>query len=242
MGLGACGSGSPPSITGGQITAGKVGGQGVWIAAPSRSVRGVVIYVHGYVANQTALTAAHRKDLTEALVGAGYVVASDNAHGDAWGDPASQADYVALGLRLIARYHPSKLFVLSESMGGLAGLMLVGRHELPGITGWAGILPVVNLRDAAHRKEFAASIKRAYGSTSLETGDPSQLPASTFAGIPMRVYWSPGDTLVPPAAQELPFLASVQHSARVTTVQCHGEHGDPSCYEGPNLVAWIDSL
>ena len=69
------------------------------------------------------------------LVDDGYVVAAGDAHFNAYGNEASQEDYVALAAEVARRYRTHRTFLLAESMGGVAGLHLLAGNRIPDLAG-----------------------------------------------------------------------------------------------------------
>lgn len=227
-----------PVVAVGRIEQTKIGGQGAWIAVPPIPAKALVLYVHSFTTDRSAITYHQRKAFTEALLGRGFVVLSSDAHGDAWGDPASQADYVSLAAAGTARFGALPTFIVSESMGGVAGLDLVANHAIPRLRGWVGIVPVVDLLAADRKAGFRASIAKAYKGDPPAAASPANLPAADLASTPLRFYLSQGDAVVPPAQHAEPLIARLPQSV-VTRVTCTGPHADPTCFQGADVAQWM---
>ena len=207
--------------------------------------RGLVIYVHGSTDDEnTFITHETRVPLTEEIVGAGYEMASSRAGGDAWGNPASVAAYQALADALRTETATPATFILAESMGGVAGLLLVANHGIPDLKGFVGISAVTDLRVFLVRPDERDSVRAAFGGGDPPaSSNPIQRPPSEFAGVPLRLYASPGDTDVLIAKNTNPFAARLRSvpGTDVTVVPCQGNHGNGSCSRAVAIRTWFDS-
>jgi len=177
-----------------------------------------VIYCHGTNRN----SASGHDDfqvilLTNGLTKRGYIVVHIDASANGWGNEPSLTDYVNAYEYLRDHYAISGTFLVSQSMGGLAGLTIIGRRLFP-VLGWFGVDPVTNLRDMYDRGQFTNVINLAYGIAAdgsdyeaQTTGyDPNLRPATDFVGVPMRVITSADDSVVPPSTNAEVLLARVQ--------------------------------
>lgn len=169
----------------------------------------VVIYCHG-----SGRDAASGQDdvqvrlLTAGLTNLGYIVVHSDAQGTTnWGNPASVADYVTAYQYVRDHYGISAVYLVGQSMGGLASLTIIGKKLIPGILGWFGVNPVTNLRSIYDKGQFNTYIEAAYGMSSgaptwaaaTAGSDPNLRPASDYSGVAYRVLTSVSDSVVPPA-------------------------------------------
>ncbi|WP_138734700.1 alpha/beta hydrolase [Modestobacter excelsi] len=224
-----------------QVVELEVGGQSaVAVVPPGDSPTGLVLYVHGHGETHDSLTeGSDQKRVTDRLVADGYVVAASDAHFDAWGNQASQDDYVALAAELKSRYDTPQTFLLAESMGGVAALQILAGDLIPDLAGLAGISMLVDPTVAADT-QYGEELRAAYGGQ-LPTGtqNPLEIPAEQFAGDPIRLYIAPEDSTVVYAENAEPFLAKLQGIADISAVSCQGGHIDPSCFQPDDLADWF---
>ena len=221
-----------------------VGGQpAVAIVPATPNPRGLVIYLHGYGGDHLSLQRGDDEGrVAQRLVADGYVVAASDAHGDAWGNAASQQDYVDLAAELTRRYATPRTFLWAESMGTLAALHLLAGDRIPGLAGLAAVCPLTDLGFVVDG-QFQLLVRQAYGGR-LPTGtqDPAQLPAEDFRGDHIRFYVASHDQTVPTELNAGPFTARVGSVADVSTVPCQGGHIDPSCFQPDDLTDWFNRL
>lgn len=219
-----------------------IAGSPALVVLPAGAPKALVVYAHGYQIDESALLVRHHKVVTDALVAAGYAVASTRAGGDAWGDPASVDAYAALADTLRQELGTPATFVMAESMGGVPGLLLMAQHRVPDLRGFVGISPVVDLAVMDRRDEYRPSIRKAFGgSAPPATSNPATLEAGAFTGTAVRIYGSPDDTDVVTKLHAAPFVARVSGAGgRAELVACRGEHLDPSCAPADGIVAWMD--
>jgi len=207
------------------------------IARPKQPTDRVVIYVHGAGEDAAStLTVTARAATITALVDAGYAVAGSDAHGNNWGAPASVKDYLALARRLGAE-GLTRVYVLAQSMGGLAGLKLLAAIRP---VAWAGIFPVCNLR-SLYGGQYVHEIRAAYGPGLIAalTADSPIVPVGV-RGLRMIFWASPADKVVSKVENTDRCAASARAGgARVQVVTTRGDHGDPSNYQPARLVAFF---
>lgn len=179
----------------------------------------LVIYCHG-----SGRDAASGFDdtlirvLTNGLTQRGYIVAHSDAAGlTNWGNPASVADYVSAYRYVRDHYGISAVYLIGQSMGGLASLTILARKLIPNVLGWFGVAPVTNLRGIYDGGLFSAAIEAAYGmtagapdwTTKTAGSDPNLRAAAEYAGTGFRVLTAVSDDTVPPASNAQAFLAKV---------------------------------
>ena len=220
-----------------------VGGQAAVEIAPAGTPRGLVIYLHGFGDDATVITgAAKRTTVVQRLVDAGYVVAASDAHGDAWGNAASQADHVALAGALRARHHTTATFLLAESMGSVAALRIVAGHQIADLAGAAFVSPFIDYR-LPLGPDYEASVRAAFGGAlPADADNPALLPAADFAGTHLRFYVATDDEVTVTSQQAQPLFSRLQGIADESYRTCTGGHVAASCFQADDLVAWYDGL
>jgi len=221
-----------------------VGGQAAVAIVPGTdSPRGLVLYLHGAGETAASLTeGADQQRIAERLVGDGYVMAASDAHFDAFGNAASQQDYVDLAAELSERYGTTRTYLLAESMGTMPGLQILAAQRIPGTVGLAAINPAIDI-SAVVGTQFEAAVRAAYdGQLPTGTQNPAALPADAFAGDPIRFYLAENDQTAVTAVHAAPFLAKVQGVADTSVVACQGMHVDPSCFQPDDLADWFAQI
>lgn len=192
---------------------------------PSRPNGDVVVYFHGAGQDAGALVYDPEvKSVVDALLTAGYVVASSDGGLDSWGDEAGVTEYLDLVADLRGADEASRVFLMAESMGALSAAQVAARTD---VTAWALMYPVCDVSTISE-PTLVASLRAAY-----PDGVPARLSPVAWPGdVPVKVWASPDDTLVEKAANADRCAASV--GARV--VPTTGQHGDPSNFDGQALV------
>lgn len=216
----------------------------------SRLANPLVLYFHGSTDNaQTPFKYASLRPVTQALLDAGYIVASSDGHGNNWGNQDSLDDTYTLYKYVRDHYSIGPVLILSQSMGGLGGLSTILAQDVPGIVGWAGIYPCCNLRALYDGGSLTTPIKQAYGIASNGSDydsktagyDPALYLGNKFRGVGMRFYASPGDTLVPKATNsDLIARKVARYALESEVVVCSGDHGDPSHFQPSDVLAFFD--
>jgi pimeloyl-ACP methyl ester carboxylesterase len=210
------------------------------ISTQNALVRGVVVFFHGMGADEFALTSddAH-KNMTSKLVDAGFAVVSSSAGGDAFGDPASQQNYLYLGAEAAQHYRTDNIFFLAESMGAIAALNLLTSLQTLRFRGLAAINPVLDLAQVA--PEYKSTVAEKYQNQSMASVNPIDLPPDAVRDKKLKFYVSSDDSLVRADSNAFAFQERFG-SADISIVKCSGRHGDPSCFQGDDLVRWFTSL
>lgn len=225
-------------------------GQAAQYLVPETPSGTLVIYHHGSSEDEGAWTDdALKAALRGALLAEGHILAASNAHGNNWGSAAALADYLALYTDAVTRYDVIKVVFLSQSMGGLSGLLCVADGTIP-VAGWYGIYPVCSLADmwADGLGTYADAIKAAYGIApdgsdyvAKTAGHDPLLLAGSLYDIPMRFTASPDDTVVDKTANSDAMSALVaDYTPEETVVACTGNHGNPSHFQPDDVIAFID--
>lgn len=212
-----------------------VNGEQAVLALPYRPVRRIVVFFHG--AGETAEGSFPNMNnrIFTALLNAGYAVVTDDAHGDSWGNPASELDYRVLISVLHHRGFRS-VYVLAHSMGGLNGLEILRWVH---VKAWAGIYPACNLAAIYELGRFAPAIRDAYPGQSPDVFERGRSPVVTRyeSRLPMRFWASPTDTIVPKRSNTDVCAAQARAAgAKVTVTVTRGEHGDLSNFDPVGII------
>lgn len=218
----------------------EVDGVDAVLRIPEQPNGRLVVYLHGAGGSaESILGTDPRARLVEGLVDEGYAVVASDAHGDAWGNAASVAAHAAAAEEAAARTGTTSVFLLAESMGGLPGAQLTTGSGLAGVEALAGIYPVCDLSSVHSR--FTGSVDAAHGAdvdAALERLSPVDLGGS----VPVMVWASPQDTVVPKAANGDACVRQAREAgADALLVESTGEHGDPSHFDLPTVLAFFDS-
>jgi len=230
----------PPAVPG--VNRLTVNGQPSVLLVPQTSNGRLVLFAHAAGATAEAVLGVGdlgRGDLAAGLVAAGYTVAASDAHGDAWGNATSLADYTALAREAAARTGTTSVYLVGESMGGLATAQLSLRGALPGVRAYAGIYPVCDL--SSIRAQFADSIQAANGegTAALFT---ALSPVPLDGSVPVKIWASEGDRTVPKQQNAVVCVQQAQaKGGRAELVDTIGDHGDVSNFDLPALLAFFDS-
>lgn len=208
------------------------------VGRPRGSDQPLVLFLHGAGGDRLSIVTERVLPFTQDLVERGYLVAASDAHGDAWGATASQQDYERLH-GWVAEHHDVGLVVLvSESMGGIAGLHLLAADALPRTAGWIGISPVTDLAWAAADERLSDSVAAALDAAEVRRLDPMAIPPARFAGETLVVHSASDDTVVP-RDTALHLADRLRRRADVTLRRCPGEHADAACYQAEAVDALL---
>lgn len=193
-----------------------------------------VQYYHGAGETETAWTTeAVKFGVRESLLAQGHILSASAAADENWGNTAGINAYVAQYADAITRFTINKTVGFSESMGGLAGQLIIAGNLVP-LHSWYGIYPVCNLANM-YAGTFQTEINTAYnipagGTYAVQTAghDPVLLPGSDFT-IRMRFTSSSGDTTVNKAANAVQMQTLVAPTAAESVLlNTIGNHGDAS--------------
>jgi alpha-beta hydrolase superfamily lysophospholipase len=198
----------------------------VWQVPHSRRA---VIYLHGTGQDEQLLNGPQAPTIVR-LHNEGWIVAADAAHGDAWGNAESVADYKALVHELKTRYGATQVVLLAASMGGLPALHLL-RDRVA--TTLVAVSPVTNLASILAIPAAVASIDAALGSTPPSGSDPETWPRRALRRDDVTVIASPADPTVPFTTNAQLFAA--KFGAHL--LRCTGGHVDPSCFAKVSFAA-----
>lgn len=220
-------------------------------AYDSRRAAPVVLYVHGSGESGAGpFTDTLKRTMMQDIANDGFIVASTATTGtNDWGNQAALDQYLTLYRYVRDHYAIGPVVLLSQSMGGIPGLLTLAERRVPGIVGWAGIYPACNLAQiynvAGDPYTLKVAIDAAYaisGDYAVKTAghDPVLKSAGAFRGVPMRFYASPSDLVVNKATNADAIASLVAPVARESTVvACSGDHGDPSHFQSSDLRAFL---
>ena len=219
----------------GSVIYGRIKAQDVRLSMPpTRHSQGIAIYFHGQNGGVD-----NRMDdpWLQALVRAGWVVASSDFHTDSWGNEASTEDTTNLLTWAEAETHdlPVRLYV-SGSMGGTVSLNAMTHAGLAPPC-WYGVKPAVDLSMMQNVPGAVRIIREAFGGEVPFDRNPvntiDQLPTSTR----YRMVTSPDDTWVRESQNTDELAAGLRaRGADVSVLQVHGTHDDPSHFDVDDLL------
>ena len=179
------------------------------------------------------LSRTEEASVAHAVSEAGFTVLAADAAGKAWGDPTSVADYRRLIERASSRYRLHDVFLMGESMGGLATMQLA--RTLPDVRAVTAWFPVCDVRTMRETR-FQASIRSSWRGRSRAAISPAQV-----GDTPMIVWASPADTTVDAATNAAVCVAQAKAAgAEVTYFHTTGEHGDPSNYSPSGVTSFFE--
>ena len=198
--------------------------------APRRSNGALVVFVHGWGQDRWSLLARRPESgVVHALAGSGFTVLAADGGLKAWGDPASVADYRRLIESTQQRYGLRDVFLMGESMGGLATMQLA--RALPQVRAVTAWYPVCDL-STMHERRFQESIREAWRGRSRAVVSPV-----AASDKPLLVWASPDDTVVHAATNAAVCVDEARRAgASVTYFHTSGEHGDPSNFSPEAVV------
>jgi pimeloyl-ACP methyl ester carboxylesterase len=223
-------------------------GQGEVLLRPQGLVRGLVVFTHGYAGSQDQiLKSSALFPLRDDLVGAGYAIASTNAHGNNFGNPTSIKDQLQLIQDAKSRLPGvTSVDLVGFSMGGLDALMLASGHQVPGLQAVVLLSPVCD-QIAYLSSYFGGSIRAAFGHANgsappvMARSDPERQDSRSFTGYRFWFWMSPDDTTVPPA-QTASMVAILKADAvDVRYSPLSGNHGDLSQLSPADVVSWLET-
>lgn len=228
-----------------------VGSDAVKVLLPDTYAGYSVVYHHGVGEDASSLTSDTLKaGVLAQMLADGYMVSSTDGGGQNWGNQAGLDSYLALDAYLASNHAPTKTVVFSQSMGGCTGLLTVASNKITTLKGWFGIYPVCSLANmfGSNAGTFASAIRTAFGiasdgsdySTKTSGHDALLKSAGAFAGIAMRFYASPDDTVVAKTANTDAFHSLVSGvTPESAVIVCSGDHGDPSHFQPSDLAAFL---
>jgi pimeloyl-ACP methyl ester carboxylesterase len=204
------------------------------VIVPKKPNGGLVVFLHGW--GQTRWTLLSRREeasVAHAVSEAGFTILAADAKGKAWGDTASVADYRRLITRTQRKYDLRDVFLMGESMGGLATMEL-GR-TLPDVRASTAWFPVCDLHTMREQR-FQATIRASWRGRSR-----AQVSPVSVGDTPLMVWASPADTVVLASTNAAVCVAEAKAAgAEVTYFHTTGEHGDPSNYQPSTVVQFFE--
>lgn len=207
-------------------------GQKITVLSPTspQSERPLALVTHGYDSDQRILRTPYMAAMTQGLIDAGWVVASSEADGNAWGGGSSQDDYVALHDYATSNYDISRTVMVSVSMGAIPGLNIVADQRIGDLSGWVGISPVTDLNAMAESDDWSAIISSQLTAAEAKALNPAD--RGYPEALPMAIMAAPGDETTPMVEQVTPF--SERTGATVT--ECTGRHVSPDCFRAESVT------
>lgn len=211
----------------------------------------LVIYFHGSGANQLdPFTDPNSKHVIDKLLSEGYIVATSQAHGNAWGNQASQDDYLALYNYVNSAYNIMDVVYIGHSMGGLASLSMLSKNTIPKAKIWYGIMPVTNLADAYSVPAFITPIETAYSfsgganyAAATAGYDPQLLVTSTYAGSKYTMTASASDVTVSKTNNSDLFNTKLTTgSIQSSVITATGVHGDISHFIPKSVYRFVQNI
>ena len=193
------------------------------VLTPSGAPRGVVLYHHGYTERHDRLLEAPDRPVTDALLEAGFLLASSSAGGDSWGSRRS----VEANLRLWRRLDRADLPLghLGISMGCLVALNCAADDRFPS-RAVAGIAPVCDVEAVRPHRHVSA-----------DAGNPMVLDPWRWEGVSLR-FWAADEEAPVSKSQNADAFATrvAPFAAESTVVTCEGSHICASQYQPAEVV------
>jgi dienelactone hydrolase len=205
------------------------------LVVPAHPIDSLAVFVHGSGQSRSSILRDRRDFLVaRELVAHGYLVLAADAGGRAWGDAASVAAYERVIAAAVRDHRVRDVFLMAESMGGLATMQLAAR--VPGVRAVTAWYPVCDLRTMQHKPHFAAAIARAWASGNRRVVSPVAVPA-----VPITIWASAQDTVVPAARNAAVCAAEARKAGgAVRYVHTTGEHGSLSNFHPAEVVSFFD--
>jgi len=218
----------------------ELDGEAATVLVPEHPNGRLVVYAHGYDGRADAVLSEDRfGGLAAGLVAEGYAVASSDAAGNAWGDDASVEAYAELAATATAGTGATDVFLVAESMGGLAAARLVGERRIEGLRAYAGIYPLCDLSSVYD--DFRESVDAAYGSA-VPQALAGLSPVALDGAVPVLFWASPDDvTVVKERNADVCAAQVVADGGSAVVVETDGRHLDPSNFDLPGLLGFFDS-
>lgn len=222
-------------------------GQPELLLVPPTETKRLVVFMHGFDADQDQLiTTSGLFALRDALLSAGWAIATSDAHGNNVGNTQSLADQRALFVDAQRKLGTlDSIAVLGFSMGGLDALRAasVAPKSLQAVV---LLSPVTDLVPFASGK-YAGVIAWAYAAdtqaavtAASQANSPGLFDASMFKGTRYQFWHSPADTVVP-EQQSTAMVTKLQGAgieARLDLLD--GDHGDFAKLDPASVVAFLE--
>lgn len=186
----------------------------------------LVLYLHGAGAKPDPLD----EDRLDRVAEVARVV-SVPAGGDAWGSEAAADAYADVLADARSKWHPSRVVVLSESMGSLTAAQLLADRRLGRVDRWVAVSPVADVEQARKVPALRGSIEPRWPGRAPSWVSPAVSRPAALRGIPTAVLVGRDDPLTPAAVQ----AAVLAKAVGVTPQVCGVGHLPDGCYS-PSLV------
>jgi alpha-beta hydrolase superfamily lysophospholipase len=196
------------------------------VLRPTASSRAAILYHHGYTEPHDRLLRDPDRDVTEALLAAGFLVASSTAGGDSWGSRASvdanHRLWEGLGRPELPLGH------LGISMGCLVALNCAADERFPSLA-VAGIAPVCDVESV-----------RPHRPVSGDARNPMDLDAGCWAGLSIRFWAAEEEAPVSKARNADAFAQrAAPWATESSVVGCVGNHTSASQYQPADVVRFF---
>ncbi len=222
-------------------------GQAELVLMPPGNPTKVVIFMHGFDSDQQQLlTTPGLFAVRDALLAAGYALATSDAHGDNVGNPASLADQVDL-MTDVGKVVPTiaQLDVIGFSMGGLDALLAAS--AAPTVVHSVVLLSPVTDQTAFLDTHFESAIASAFADVhaaglaqATTASNPSRKAAASFKGPRYHFWHSDADTVVP-VEQSLSMVARLKAAGvDASFSSLDGDHGDLAELDPATVVAFME--
>ncbi len=226
------------------------------IVPPGPGPRPLIMYCHGRGGNETSLESVSYVSyiMLAHLLNAGWMVATSNGSGDAFGNAAVCNDFAALHNWVDAIYPVSDVVMWGESMGGLAAMNLAGgTGSIPNMRGamiFAGLTDLAGAYAGSGDPSFTGQINTAFGITGTTPNtyaektvglDPMLRPDANYAGKRFLISTTT-DSTAPSATHGAPLIAKLTGvAAEVMAPTFTGGHSSPNRYDDPAaILAFLD--
>lgn len=226
--------------------AAAVGPSGIspFVRIPANPNGALILALHGHGSNptdlawtQTAYTATWL-----ALEKAGFTIAFVNTGVSSWGNDDAMATIVNVYNQMVNEYDidPERVFLYGTSMGAGASATAIAKRLIPVKAAYLA-QPAVNFEWVAAQPSFS-TILSAYASTAArDKNDPMKQPAAAYAGVPLLITASAGDTAVNKTQNADAFVTKVSGSTFVRAVTVTGDHNNAAHFIADAAVAWFKS-
>lgn len=208
-----------------------IDGDAALVIEPAEPNGNAVLVVHGSGADETVTLLPYMEAFTAELLDAGWLVASADGAGEAWGSLESQDAYAALGSRIESDYGVLRTVVVSISMGGIAGLDITASGAIATQVGWFGVNTVTDLDAVYTGGGPTEDIGAVMDSEERAAVDPSRLGADDFT-VPLVVFTGDQDRVVPGSVHATPFA----QRTGATVIECPGGHVEVTCFDAGVLL------
>lgn len=200
----------------------------------------LALHGHGGSPDETGWTSTTYRPTWNALAAAGFTVAVPFMGGDLWGNTIAQAHLVDLYTQLIERYDlDPTVYIWGNSMGGGAAATLISNRPFPIRAAYLA-QPAVDYVSLYSNPSFTATMTAAYPTTTLRDASAPLLRAgSTYAGVPLMIAASTGDTSITKTTNADALAALAGAHTEVVQVAAANNHNDPSHFKAAATLDWF---